>query len=67
MLYNIRFVPHKRTGIQLFEITSCIVEACNKQSAKELGQSIVRDYYEAKGFNDLDYMSKQYKYIIEKE
>ena len=60
--YNIRFEPHRRTSLLLEKIPSSIVYAKNKASAKELGQAIVRDFY-----NGYEYMVKQYKYIIEKE
>lgn len=67
MKYNIKFKPHKRTSLVVDQIPSCVVEAKNKDSAKELGQAIVRDYYEFnKGYKD-DYMVKQYTYIIERE
>ena len=65
--YNITFKPHHRTSLWLDNIPNNIVFANNKPSAKELGQAIVRDYYEAKGYTDLEYMVKQYSYIIEKE
>ena len=61
MLYNVKFEPHKRTSLLVKPIESCIVEAKNKASAKELAIAIVRDIY-----ND-DYMTKQYSYIITKE
>lgn len=67
MLYNIKFKPHKRTSILLSKIDSVVVEANNKLSAKELGYSIVRDYYDSKGCGNCDYMVRQYSYIIEKE
>ena len=67
MLYNIKFKPHKRTSILLYKIGSVVVEAKNKLSAKELGYSIVRDYYGSKGYGNCDYMARQYSYIIEKE
>ena len=67
MTYNITFKPHKRTSLLVDPIPNNIVEAKNKESAKELGQAIVRDYYfEKHGFTD-DYMTKQYTYIITKE
>lgn len=61
-LYNISFKPHKRTSLLLDKICSVVVSASSKESAKELGQAIVRDYY-----NGNDYMVKQYSYIIERE
>lgn len=61
-LYSINFKPHNRTSLLLDKISSVIVSAKNKESAKELGQAIVRDYY-----NGNDYMVKQYSYIIERE
>ena len=70
MLYNITFKPHKRTSLLVHNIPDCIVEANNKSSAKELGQAIVRDFYFDKyGYKleTLEYMEKQYSYIIEKE
>lgn len=60
--YNIKFKPHHRTSLSVDRIPDCIVFATNKDSAKELGQAIVRDYY-----NGSDYMVKQYTYIIERE
>jgi len=65
--YNITFKPHRRTSLWLDNIPNNIVFANNKLSAKELGQAIVRDHYEAKGYTDLEYMVKQYSYIIERE
>lgn len=62
MLYNIKFKPHRRTSLIVKKIASCVVEAKNKDSAKELGEAIVRDEY-----NGNEYMTKQYTYIIEKE
>lgn len=67
MLYNIRFKPHKRTSLLLDKIDSVVVEAKNKLSAKELGCAIVRDYYNSKGYENCDYMTRQYSYSIEKE
>lgn len=67
MIYNIKFKPHKRTSILLDNIGSVVVEAKNKSSAKELGYSIVRDYYDSKGLKNGHYMARQYSYIIEKE
>lgn len=67
MTYNITFKPHRRTSLLVDPIPNNIVEAKNKESAKELGQAIVRDYYfEKNGWTD-DYMTKQYTYIITKE
>lgn len=60
--YNIKFQPHKRANLIIKKIPSSIVYAKNKESAKELGQAIVRDFY-----NGDEYMVKQYKYIIEAE
>lgn len=60
--YNIKFQPHKRTSLLLEKIPSNIVYAKNKESAKELGQAIVRDFY-----NGNEYMVRQYKYIIDVE
>lgn len=65
--YNITFKPHHRTSLWLYNIPNNIVFANNKASAKELGQAIVRDYYENKGYVDPDYMTRQYIYIIERE
>ena len=65
--YNITFKPHKRTSLWVDRIENNIVYAKNKASAKELGQAIVRDYYEAKGYKDTEYMTKQYTYIITEE
>lgn len=62
MLYNVKFEPHKRTSLWVKPIESCIVEAKNKTSAKELAIAIVRDIY-----NNSEYMTKQYSYIITKE
>lgn len=59
--YNIRFIPKQSTSNELDEISSTVVCAKNKESAKELGQAIVRDYY--KGNED---MINNYKYIIER-
>lgn len=65
--YNIKFKAHKRTSLIVDRIPDNIVYAKNKASAKELGQAIVRDYYETtKGYKD-DYMTKQYTYIITEE
>lgn len=65
--YSIRFKPHKRTSLLVDQIPENIVYAENKDSAKELGQAIVRDYYEKKcGWTD-EYMVKQYTYIITRE
>jgi hypothetical protein len=61
-LYNITFKPHRRTSLLLDKICNVVVSATNKDSAKELGQAIVRDYY-----NGNEYMAKQYSYIIERE
>ena len=61
-LYNIKFKPHRRSSVLVKTIGSVVVSATNKDSAKELGQAIVRDYY-----NGNDYMVKQYTYIIERE
>lgn len=58
--YNIKFTPHKRTSILIKPIENIIVVAKNKDSAKELGQSIVRDRYG-------EYYIKLYKYIITEE
>ena len=60
--YSIRFTPHRRTSLLLEKIPSSIVYANNKESAKELGQAIVRDFY-----NGNEYMVRQYKYVIEKD
>ena len=60
--YSIRFTPHRRTSLLLEKIPSSIVYAKNKESAKELGQAIVRDFY-----NGNEYMVRQYKYVIEKD
>lgn len=60
--YNIIFKPHRRASLAVKNISPCIVYAINKDSAKELGQAIVRDFY-----NGDEYMVKQYRYIIEKE
>lgn len=60
--YSIIFKPHKRASLLLKKIPTSIVYAKNKTSAKELGQAIVRDFY-----NGDEYMVKQYKYIIEAE
>ena len=63
--YNITFKAHKRTSLKVDKIENNIVYARNKESAKELGQAIVRDYYEREyGYKD-DYMTKQYTYIVE--
>ena len=63
--YNITFKAHKRTSLLVDKIENNIVYARNKESAKELGQAIVRDYYEREyGYKD-DYMTKQYTYIVE--
>lgn len=61
-LYTIKFKPHRRTSILLKNIPSAVVSAKNKESAKELGQAIVRDFY-----NGNEYYEKQYSYIIERE
>ena len=61
-LYNITFKPHNRSSLLLDKICSVVVSAKNKDSAKELGQAIVRDHY-----NGDEYMVKQYTYIIERE
>jgi hypothetical protein len=60
--YTIKFKPHRRTSVLLKNICSVVVSAKNKESAKELGQAIVRDFY-----NGNDYYTKQYTYIIERE
>lgn len=60
--YTIKFKPHRRTSVLLKNISSVVVSAKNKESAKELGQAIVRDFY-----NGNDYYTKQYIYIIERE
>lgn len=64
--YNIKLAKHRRTSLLLASQQEIgfpvIVSARNKDSAKELAQAIVRDYY-----NGNDYMTKQYKYIIESE
>lgn len=65
--YSITFKPHRRTSLQVDKIPANVVYANNKASAKELGEAIVRDYYEAKGYTGLEYMVKQYTYIIEAE
>ena len=65
--YNITFKAHRRTSLIVDKIPDNIVFAKNKESAKELGQAIVRDYYfEKYGYTD-DYMVKQYTYIITRE
>lgn len=61
-LYTIKFKPHRRTSILLKNIPSVVVSAKNKESAKELGQAIIRDFY-----NGNEYYEKQYSYIIERE
>ena len=61
-LYNIKFVPHRRTSLLLKNICSVVVSAKNKESAKELGQAIVSGFY-----NGNEYYATQYKYIIERE
>lgn len=62
--YNIKIVKHKRTSLLIDSPQEIgfpvMVSAKNNDSAKELAQAIVRDYY-----NGNDYMVKQYKYIIE--
>lgn len=63
--YNITFIAHKRTSLYLYHIPNNIVYANNKQSARELAEAIIRDFYEEKGWNNLDYLVKQYKIIIE--
>lgn len=60
--YNITFKKHHRTSLWLKDIPNCIVYAKNKDSAKELGQAIVRDLYKGN-----EYMVKQYSYIISRE
>ena len=60
-LYTIKFKPHRRTSILLKNISSVVVSAKNKESAKELGQAIVRDSY-----NGNEYYTRQYSYIIER-
>ena len=55
--YNISFVPHKRSSIFIQKIENIIVFAKNKESAKEMGVSIVRDRCG-------DVYTKLYKYII---
>lgn len=67
MLYNIKFKPHRRTSLWVERICDCVVDAKNKQSAKELGQAIVRDSYLDYNEEQKEYMTKQYSYIIEKE
>ena len=62
--YNITFEAHRRTSLFLYKIPNNIVYAKNKQSAKELGEAIIRDFYEQKGSRNLDYMVKQYKLVI---
>lgn len=57
--YNINFKPHKRTSLVVKNIPACIVYAKNKESAKELAQAIVSDFYGGD-----QYMIKQYSYII---
>lgn len=57
--YNIKFEPHQRASLILEHIEPNIVYAKNKESAKELAQAIVRDFY-----NGNEYMIKQYKYIV---
>lgn len=57
--YNVIFKNHKRSSLLIKNIAPNIVYANNKESAKELAQAIVRDFY-----NGDDYMVKQYKYII---
>lgn len=65
--YSITFKPHRRTSLKVDQIPANVVYANNKASAKELGEAIVRDYYEREyGYKD-DYMTKQYTYIIEPE
>ena len=61
-LYSIKFKPHRRSSLVVKNIESVIVSAKNKESAKELGIAIARDFY-----NGNEYMTKQYSYIIEKE
>jgi hypothetical protein len=61
-LYNITFKPHRRTSLLLANLGSVVVSAKNKESAKELGQAVVRDFY-----NGNEYMVKQYTYIVERE
>lgn len=61
-LYTIKFKPHKRSSVLLKNICSVVVSAKNKESAKELGQAIVRGFY-----NGDEYYEKQYSYIIERE
>lgn len=62
--YNIKLQKHRRTSLLLASQQEIgfpvMVSARNKDSAKEMAQSMVRDYY-----NGYDYMVKQYKYIIE--
>ncbi len=60
--YNIKFIPHKRSSIYVKPIENCIVYAKNKSSAEELAKAIAKD--KNKGS---DYMTHQYKYIIERE
>lgn len=62
--YNIKLQKHRRTSLFLASQQEIgfpiMVSAKNRDSAKEIAQAIVRDYY-----NGNDYMAKQYKYIIE--
>lgn len=62
--YNIKLQKHRRTSLLLASQEEIgfpvMVSAKNKDSAKELAQAMVRDYY-----NGNDYITKQYKYIIE--
>ena len=60
-LYTIKFKPHRRTSVLLKNISSVVVSAKNKESAKELGRAIVMDLY-----NGDEYYAKQYSYIIER-
>lgn len=68
--YNIKFIPHKRTSIWIEKIADNIVYADNKTSAKELGQAIVRDYYETqkgRSTEAAEKYTKLYKYEITAE
>lgn len=60
--YNVRFIPHKRSSLLVKQIPATIVYASSIDSAKELAKSIVRDYYDGD-----EYMTKQYKYLIDRE
>lgn len=59
--YNIRFKPHRRTSLYVRHIAPCVVYAKNKESAKELGQAIVKEITKS------EYMTKQYTYVITRE